>query len=193
MTIGFCFVSVPGITIQSNCSQHPTIDYSIQQQQQYSPPSSESSAKPVMKIDTSSSSSSSKPATTPSTTTHASEKTDQPSTKVSKPINVSQQSSTATRAVSYSLKQQHQQPQQKQLKSLRAEVKWIKNSKLPKIARLYTTVEVKLACRLCKTEEVATLFLPCRHVVCCARCTDHINVCPCCEHQIVGSVKIYFE
>lgn len=48
-------------------------------------------------------------------------------------------------------------------------------------------------CKKCMTAEVATVFLPCRHLVCCAACGATLEHCPVCKNVIVGTVKTFMS
>lgn len=48
-----------------------------------------------------------------------------------------------------------------------------------------------LACRVCMDEPIDTLFLPCRHVVCCENCAPRCNRCPLCRGEIEKLMHIF--
>lgn len=48
-----------------------------------------------------------------------------------------------------------------------------------------------LACRICMDAAMDTLFLPCRHVVCCESCAPRCMRCPLCRGEIERSMRIY--
>ena len=47
-------------------------------------------------------------------------------------------------------------------------------------------------CKVCLGTDVQTLFLPCRHLICCEQCSNSIRNCPICRRLILGTVKTYF-
>jgi len=48
-------------------------------------------------------------------------------------------------------------------------------------------------CRECKNQPVQTLFLPCRHVLACERCSEAMDDCIECRQRILGTVRVYFS
>ncbi|XP_022116281.1 E3 ubiquitin-protein ligase MYLIP [Pieris rapae] len=48
-----------------------------------------------------------------------------------------------------------------------------------------------LACRVCMDSAIDTLFLPCRHVVCCENCAPRCNRCPLCRGEIEKLMHIF--
>ncbi|CAK1543338.1 unnamed protein product [Leptosia nina] len=48
-----------------------------------------------------------------------------------------------------------------------------------------------LACRVCMDAAMDTLFLPCRHVVCCENCAPRCNRCPLCRCEIEKLMHIF--
>ncbi|XP_013194436.1 E3 ubiquitin-protein ligase MYLIP [Amyelois transitella] len=48
-----------------------------------------------------------------------------------------------------------------------------------------------LACRVCMDNAMDTLFLPCRHVVCCEECAPRCDRCPLCRSEIENSMHIF--
>lgn len=49
----------------------------------------------------------------------------------------------------------------------------------------------RLNCRVCMTEFVSELFLPCAHMGCCSQCSGKLKVCPYCRAKIDRSYKIH--
>lgn len=45
-------------------------------------------------------------------------------------------------------------------------------------------------CRVCLTNEVDTIVVPCGHVLC-QRCSSAVTRCPFCRHQVTKSQRIY--
>uniref|UniRef100_A0A2A4J173 RING-type domain-containing protein n=1 Tax=Heliothis virescens TaxID=7102 RepID=A0A2A4J173_HELVI len=48
-----------------------------------------------------------------------------------------------------------------------------------------------LACRVCMDAPIDSLFLPCRHVVCCGTCAPRCNRCPLCRAEIEKLMHIF--
>lgn len=46
-------------------------------------------------------------------------------------------------------------------------------------------------CCVCLDESVDTVFLPCRHFVCCSTCTARIRYCPLCRARIMSKVHVF--
>ena len=46
-------------------------------------------------------------------------------------------------------------------------------------------------CKVCMDAEVDCLFLPCRHVVCCRRCSSLVKQCAVCRNEIDAVVKVF--
>ena len=49
----------------------------------------------------------------------------------------------------------------------------------------------RLQCKVCLDEQVGTLFLPCRHLICCVNCAVSVNKCPLCREKIIGTIKTF--
>ncbi|XP_041971729.1 E3 ubiquitin-protein ligase MYLIP [Aricia agestis] len=48
-----------------------------------------------------------------------------------------------------------------------------------------------LACRVCMDQNIDTLFLPCRHLLCCATCAPRCERCPLCRGEIEKLMHIF--
>ncbi|XP_065346149.1 baculoviral IAP repeat-containing protein 3-like isoform X2 [Cloeon dipterum] len=48
-------------------------------------------------------------------------------------------------------------------------------------------------CNVCFDETVGVLFLPCKHLVACVKCTLILSLCPVCSKDIKASVRTYFS
>ena len=53
------------------------------------------------------------------------------------------------------------------------------------------TVDIKYPCVVCWNAEINHLFLPCRHVVCCQRCTEIVTTCAVCRTHIDSVLKVF--
>ena len=49
-----------------------------------------------------------------------------------------------------------------------------------------------MKCVICLENDKSYLFMPCKHVCCCEKCSKEINQCPICRKNIESSFKIYF-
>jgi putative lipoic acid-binding regulatory protein len=52
-------------------------------------------------------------------------------------------------------------------------------------------LKMKMACKVCLRADVQTLFLPCRHLPCCEKCTPSVTHCPVCKRFILATAKTY--
>ena len=48
-----------------------------------------------------------------------------------------------------------------------------------------------MTCKKCRKEKVQTLYLPCRHLIACESCADHMDDCLLCNQKILGTVRIF--
>lgn len=48
-----------------------------------------------------------------------------------------------------------------------------------------------ITCHLCWNERIQTLFLPCRHLSTCEKCSDKIDLCNYCNATILGTVRVF--
>lgn len=53
------------------------------------------------------------------------------------------------------------------------------------------TEHIRHPCVVCFNDEISHLFLPCRHVVCCQRCTELLTTCAVCRAHIDGVLKVF--
>ena len=52
-------------------------------------------------------------------------------------------------------------------------------------------LKLTVTCKVCLCVRVDTLFLPCRHLVCCEQCATKLQDCCVCRRVILGTVKTY--
>lgn len=48
-------------------------------------------------------------------------------------------------------------------------------------------------CKICMTNELSILFLPCKHLVCCKNCSVTLNHCCICRRVITGYLRVYLS
>ena len=48
-----------------------------------------------------------------------------------------------------------------------------------------------ITCKVCLDKPINTLFIPCRHLMCCKECADCVRNCPFCRRVIVGTVDVF--
>ncbi|XP_008184238.2 baculoviral IAP repeat-containing protein 7-B-like [Acyrthosiphon pisum] len=48
-----------------------------------------------------------------------------------------------------------------------------------------------MLCRVCHEEEMAAVFIPCRHIYACVKCGPNMNECPVCKEGIGCSIQVY--
>lgn len=49
------------------------------------------------------------------------------------------------------------------------------------------------ACKICYTHEYNTTFLPCGHIVACAKCASSVTKCPSCRKPLKDVIRVYFS
>ena len=49
-----------------------------------------------------------------------------------------------------------------------------------------------MKCIICLENDKSYLFMFCKHVCCCEKCSKNLNQCPICGNKIESSFKIYF-
>lgn len=55
------------------------------------------------------------------------------------------------------------------------------------------TLRQTTTCKICLDKPVDTVFLPCRHLICCEECADRVKQCPFCRTQILGTVHTFMD
>ena len=48
-------------------------------------------------------------------------------------------------------------------------------------------------CKVCLDDVVTVVFLPCMHLVCCARCAPALTTCPVCRQHIKDSLHVLYH
>jgi baculoviral IAP repeat-containing protein 7/8 len=48
-------------------------------------------------------------------------------------------------------------------------------------------------CKICYTEEIGILFLPCGHIVACVKCAPSLSVCAVCRQPVTATVRAYLS
>ncbi|KAK7488988.1 hypothetical protein BaRGS_00019792 [Batillaria attramentaria] len=48
-------------------------------------------------------------------------------------------------------------------------------------------------CKICQSNEVSILFLPCGHLVSCAQCAPALRTCAICRQRVKGRVRVYMD
>eukprot|EP00397_Hematodinium_sp_SG-2012_P034167 GEMP01036604.1.p1 GENE.GEMP01036604.1~~GEMP01036604.1.p1 ORF type:complete len:441 (+),score=127.00 GEMP01036604.1:356-1678(+) len=51
--------------------------------------------------------------------------------------------------------------------------------------------EARTTCKICFTRPLESLFVPCGHFVCCARCANEVAECPICRVSVNGRQRVY--
>lgn len=64
-------------------------------------------------------------------------------------------------------------------------------SRMPSLLEENERLRMLKRCKICLVVDIQTLFLPCRHLVCCQKCGDAVSYCPVCRREILGTVKTY--
>ena len=53
------------------------------------------------------------------------------------------------------------------------------------------TLRSNMTCKICLDARVGKLFLPCRHLVCCEKCSAAVRKRPLCRERIVGTITTF--
>jgi baculoviral IAP repeat-containing protein 7/8 len=48
-------------------------------------------------------------------------------------------------------------------------------------------------CKICYSAEYNTIFLPCGHVIACAKCASSVSKCPACRQPFENVMRVYFS
>lgn len=56
-----------------------------------------------------------------------------------------------------------------------------------------TTIPEEKLCKICYANEYNTAFLPCGHVVACAKCASSVTKCPMCRKPFANVMRVYFS
>lgn len=48
-----------------------------------------------------------------------------------------------------------------------------------------------MSCVVCQSTQKCTLFLPCKHLCACDKCSENLKQCPMCRSQIQSQIKVY--
>ncbi|GFR82306.1 baculoviral IAP repeat-containing protein 7 [Elysia marginata] len=54
-------------------------------------------------------------------------------------------------------------------------------------------LRLQTLCKVCMDKEVAVVFLPCGHLLCCSDCAFHVKDCPVCRNQVKEFVRAFIE
>ncbi|XP_073838705.1 death-associated inhibitor of apoptosis 1 [Musca autumnalis] len=56
-----------------------------------------------------------------------------------------------------------------------------------------STIPEEKLCKICYADEYNTAFLPCGHVVACAKCASSVTKCPMCRKPFADVMRVYFS
>lgn len=56
-----------------------------------------------------------------------------------------------------------------------------------------TSIPEEKLCKICYGAEYNTAFLPCGHVVACAKCASSVTKCPLCRKPFTDVMRVYFS
>ncbi|XP_037931018.1 death-associated inhibitor of apoptosis 1 [Teleopsis dalmanni] len=59
--------------------------------------------------------------------------------------------------------------------------------------KINATIPEEKLCKICYAEEYNTAFLPCGHVVACAKCASSVQKCPMCRKPFMEVTRVYFS
>ena len=63
----------------------------------------------------------------------------------------------------------------------------------PYVNAVYRRDDRSMLCKVCLDTDIECLFLPCRHVVCCERCSHMLSKCAVCRTDIGAVLKVYLS
>lgn len=58
---------------------------------------------------------------------------------------------------------------------------------------LFSAIPEEKLCKICYANEYNTAFLPCGHVVACAKCASSVTKCPLCRKPFADVMRVYFS
>ncbi len=61
---------------------------------------------------------------------------------------------------------------------------------LVKYINNYEDKNCEVKCKVCHARELTTLFLPCKHLLCCSICADKCGKCCVCKRDIESTLKV---
>ncbi|XP_034232548.1 inhibitor of apoptosis protein-like [Thrips palmi] len=64
---------------------------------------------------------------------------------------------------------------------------------VPSKSSVTKQVDDARACKICLTEEIGVVFLPCGHLVSCVRCAASLTTCAVCREPVVATVRAYLS
>ncbi|XP_013070198.2 uncharacterized protein LOC106057518 [Biomphalaria glabrata] len=64
---------------------------------------------------------------------------------------------------------------------------------LDEVKKVNSDLRQQTVCKICMDKEVALVFLPCGHFVCCVECSQPLKNCPLCRSLIKGSVRAFLS
>jgi hypothetical protein len=54
-------------------------------------------------------------------------------------------------------------------------------------------IEENMICKICFVEKYNTIFIPCGHVIACAKCASSVTTCPACREPFEQIIRAYFS
>lgn len=66
-------------------------------------------------------------------------------------------------------------------------------SAVPAASNGGSTIPEEKLCKICYGAEYNTAFLPCGHVVACAKCASSVTKCPLCRKPFTDVMRVYFS
>ncbi|XP_025203222.1 baculoviral IAP repeat-containing protein 7-B-like [Melanaphis sacchari] len=63
---------------------------------------------------------------------------------------------------------------------------------IPFSFKIFSNTLNSMLCKVCNKEEIATVFLPCRHVYTCVKCAEEADTCLVCGENVFSFIQLYF-
>ncbi|XP_059154628.1 E3 ubiquitin-protein ligase MYLIP-like isoform X2 [Physella acuta] len=85
-----------------------------------------------------------------------------------------------------------QEPNKPNKTPCKQETRRPKSLKLTLLQQENTKLAHQLMCKVCRSEPVRDLFLPCGHLYACSQCSQTLSLCPACGRPILATVTTFF-
>ena len=86
-----------------------------------------------------------------------------------------------------------QQEQQQQQEEVEQQPITTSNCNVADQKKPSSAIPEEKLCKICYAEEYNTAFLPCGHVVACAKCASSVTKCPLCRKPFADVMRVYFS
>ncbi|CBY30349.1 unnamed protein product [Oikopleura dioica] len=59
------------------------------------------------------------------------------------------------------------------------------------LERVCLSLAAEMACKVCLTKKINTVFVPCRHQCCCSDCAKRLELCPICRTRLKSAFRVF--